>query len=75
MIMKQETSPHLILHLIVKVMKGLDGEYISKPDKNNIYKWVKVEIIPKPKHIYKIHYNGSYVFSIYDYGDKVDIYK
>ena len=24
-----------------KTMKGKDGTYVSKPDKNNRYKWVK----------------------------------
>jgi len=29
----------------------------------------------KPKHIYKTHDNGSKVFAVYIYNDKVDIYK
>ena len=24
-----------------KTMKGKDGMYVSQPDKNNVYKWVK----------------------------------
>lgn len=56
-------------------LKGKDGYYISKPDKNNIYKWIKIDSIEKPKHIYKTTKNGNDIFAVYDYKDKVDIYK
>lgn len=69
-----------------KTMKGKDGIYVSKPDKNNVYRWVKstknktakakvkIENIKTPKHKYKIHDNGSTPYIVYDYGNKIDVY-
>ena len=82
-----------------KIKKGKDGEYKSTPDKNNIYKWIKItskksgskkiskriskitskkhtsKQFEKPKHIYKIHDNGAVPYLVYDYGNKVSVYK
>lgn len=69
---------------------GKDGDYVSKSDTNNVYKWVKVKVEKsgkastikkpliddkKPKHKYQIHDNGGRPFVVYDFGDHVDIYQ
>jgi hypothetical protein len=63
-----------------QTLKGKDGMYKSKPDKNKVYKWVKVSSnvgtlkIKAGKHKYTTEDNGSKPFVIYDYGKHVDIY-
>lgn len=61
--------------------KGKDGMYVSKPDKNKVYKWYKqykmAATMKKKKggKMYTIHDNGGEPFVVEDLGGKVAIYK
>ena len=58
--------------------KGKDGMYVSKADKNKVYKWVKVgATLKKEKGMksYAIHDNGGKPFLVGDLGGKVVVYK
>lgn len=58
--------------------KGKDGMYVSKADKNKVYKWVKVgATMKKTKGMktYTIHDNGGKPFLVGDFGGKVVVYK
>jgi len=37
----RNSPPYSAMDCKGKTMKGKDGTYVSKPDKNNRYKWVK----------------------------------
>lgn len=63
--------------------KGKDGQYISKPDSNGTYKWVKVNTDTKVNtrttrkmsgKYYDTHDNGGRPFRVYVDGKKVAIY-
>lgn len=63
-----------------KTLKGKDGLYVSKPDKNNVYKWVKKASGAQTKRIkgkrqFTMLDNGGYPFVVLDHGGSVDIYK
>lgn len=64
-----------------KTMKGKDGMYVSHPDKNNVYKWVKKAAAGtqtkriKGKRQFTTLDNGGYPFVVVDHGGSVDIYK
>ena len=53
------------------IKKGKDGNYKSQKDKNDIYKWIKINKI----HKYNIHDNGSIPYIVYDDGTKIQICK
>ena len=53
------------------IKKGKDGNYKSQKDKNNIYKWIKINKI----HKYNIHDNGSVPYIVHDDGKKIQIFK
>ena len=58
--------------------KGKDGMYVSKADKNKVYKWVKVGATLKKKKggkTYEIHDNMNRPFLVQDLGGKVDVYQ
>lgn len=58
--------------------KGKDGMYVSKPDKNKVYKWYKqYKTMKKTKlgKMYTIHDNGGEPFVVVDLGERVAIYK
>ena len=58
--------------------KGKDGMYVSKADKNKVYKWVKVgATMKKTKGMksYAIHDNGGKPFLVGDLGGRVVVYK
>lgn len=61
--------------------KGNDGDYLSKPDANGVYKWVKVNAgknktrkLPKGVKSYFIHDNGGRPFRVEVSGKNVEIY-
>ena len=64
-----------------KTMQGKDGMYVSQPDKNNVYKWVKKKAAAKQtkrvkgKRQFATLDNGGYPFVVVDHGGNVDIYK
>lgn len=64
--MRKAPAPHAAEYKNI-VMKGIDGNYLSIPDKNNVYKWVKV-------HTYEIHDNGSRPYIVYTFGNRVLVY-
>ena len=53
------------------IKKGKDGNYKSQKDKNDIYKWIKINKI----HKYNIHDNGSVPYIVHDDGKKIQIFK
>ena len=53
------------------IKKGKDGNYKSQKDKNDIYKWIKINKI----HKYNIHDNGSIPYIVHDDGKKIQIFK
>ena len=58
--------------------KGKDGMYVSKADKNKVYKWVKVGATMKKVKggkTYEIHDNMNRPFIVQDLGGKVDVYQ
>lgn len=62
------------------VKKGKDGMYISKPDVNGVYKWMKTETrttrkAPKGVKSYLIHDNGIRPFRVEVSGKTVEIYR
>jgi len=61
------------------VKKGKDGNYMSKPDSNGIYKWVKISTSDQTRKIkgkaYYIHDNGGRPFKVIIDSNKVYIYK
>lgn len=69
--MTRKSPPYSAINCKGKTMDGKDGSYVSSPDKNNIYKWVKTR-----KHIsYSIEWNGGHPYTVHDYGNRVDVYK
>ena len=64
--MRKAPAPHAAEYKNI-VMKGIDGNYISIPDKNNVYKWIKVQT-------YEIHDNGSRPYIVYTFGNRVHVY-
>jgi hypothetical protein len=64
--MRKAPADHAAAHKD-RVMKGVDGMYISAPDKNGVYKWVKV-------HTYDIHDNGGRPYVVYTAGKRVMVY-
>jgi hypothetical protein len=40
--MRKAPTSHAADHKNV-IIKGIDGSYISTPDKNNVYKWIKLK--------------------------------
>lgn len=81
--LSRKSPPYSAMSCKGKTMDGKDGKYISKPDKNKVYRWVKLGstkgtqknlAIPRPKHKYIILDNGSHPYQVYDYGSRADIY-
>lgn len=80
----RNSPPYSAMDCKGKTMKGKDGTYISKPDKNNTYKWVKQSSAKnstkknlegiKPKHKYEIVDNGAIPYVVKDYGKRVEVY-
>jgi len=78
--LSRKSPPYSAMDCKNKTMDGKDGKYVSSPDKNNIYRWVKIGVtqknlkMPKPKHKYVIEDNGSHPYHVYDYGSRADVY-
>jgi hypothetical protein len=81
--LSRSSPPYSAMDCKGKTMKGKDGTYISKADKNNIYKWVKIGTgkktrknmnLGEPKNIYTVIDNGAQPYLVYDYGNKVVVY-
>jgi hypothetical protein len=80
----RNSPPYSAMDCKGKTMKGKDGTYVSKPDKNNRYKWVKQSSTTnstkknlegvKPKHKYEIIDNGIIPYVVNDYGKRVEVY-
>jgi len=80
----RNSPPYSAMDCKGKTMKGKDGTYVSKPDKNNRYKWVKQSSTTnstkknlegvKPKHKYEIVDNGIIPYVVNDYGKRVEVY-
>jgi len=61
-----------------QVKQGKDGAYVSKPDKNGTYKWMKqTRKQPKKKGVktYEIHNNGTRPFVVEDDGKVATVFK
>jgi len=55
--------------------KGNDGkDYVSKPDKRGIYKWLPKGTIKKGKRSWTTMNNGAEPFVIQDFGSKISVY-
>jgi hypothetical protein len=85
--LSRKSPPYSAMDCKGKTLEGKDGKYVSKPDKNKVYRWVKIGAasssvtqknlkikIKSPKHKYVILDNGSHPYHVYDYGSRADVY-